>query len=620
MKKIYTFLLPIVLIFYSISSYSQVFTNTTRTSIPDASVAIYVPITVSGLPSLINSTFGLKKICINLRHTYIGDLRVELLAPTGGDSMKISDRNGGGNDITTNLCFHETAPNFIVNYPILGATDYYGVESINVVNTGRNPNGTWYLVIQDLAGADTGYVDAISLEFGASPPPTHTRIITPPPPPGAYICSETYPFLCVCPDLNDTCILLPDMTTSANAIRSAYYEEPGKLFFAIATPNIGYGPLEIHAIDTACYCDTLKVLCNTPCPLGITKLREVYQTTYQRNDSIMVKNNIPMGLMTYDSTSKIIFDKWTHNTLRLKTNDPNPLNWIILSDYSHNSNCLVNTNTCSNRIGYCVDTLFDTIINTDLPNYGFGSVTGCGMNQGIYVGNMEKKDAGYIGQQVDLPYECNGEYYIVSIVDPENRIKETNENNNWTLVKLNLTNQASTCCHADFYADTLVGMNSLTVQFSDSTIPNAHHWTWDFGDGTTDTTQFPLHVYNTPGNYTVKLYTSSNNGCTDTMVKTDFITINTISSIYSLESISQVSVYPNPFVDQLIINYTVPTSIESTIQIIDLMGKEIYHTSKYVDSQRPLVLNNTDLKLISGTYFIKISYGENSKTFKVVKL
>jgi subtilisin-like proprotein convertase family protein len=193
MKKIYTFLLPIVLIFYSISSYSQVFTNTTRTSIPDASVAIYVPITVSGLPSLINSTFGLKKICINMRHTYIGDLRVELLAPTGGDSMKISDRNGGGNDITTNLCFHETAPNFIVNYPILGATDYYGVESINVVNTGRNPNGTWYLVIQDLAGADTGYVDAISLEFGASPPPTHTRIITPPPPPGGAAAAASIP-------------------------------------------------------------------------------------------------------------------------------------------------------------------------------------------------------------------------------------------------------------------------------------------------------------------------------------------------------------------------------------------------------------------------------------------
>jgi gliding motility-associated-like protein len=38
-------------------------------------------------------------------------------------------------------------------------------------------------------------------------------------------------------------------------------------------------------------------------------------------------------------------------------------------------------------------------------------------------------------------------------------------------------------------------------------------WTWDFGDGTTDTTQNPSHVYTAPGTYNVTLSASSDIGC-----------------------------------------------------------------------------------------------------------
>jgi gliding motility-associated-like protein len=38
-------------------------------------------------------------------------------------------------------------------------------------------------------------------------------------------------------------------------------------------------------------------------------------------------------------------------------------------------------------------------------------------------------------------------------------------------------------------------------------------WLWDFGDGTTATTQNPSHTYKTAGNYTVKLIVTNSNGC-----------------------------------------------------------------------------------------------------------
>lgn len=53
-----------------------------------------------------------------------------------------------------------------------------------------------------------------------------------------------------------------------------------------------------------------------------------------------------------------------------------------------------------------------------------------------------------------------------------------------------------------------------TVSFFHDGNGSASRWNWDFGDGTTATSQSPQHVYTAPGRYTVKL-TVSNARCTD---------------------------------------------------------------------------------------------------------
>src|SRR5690606_26897641 len=52
------------------------------------------PVEVSGISSRIDESFGLAKICFNINHPKISDLKIELLAPDG-TSIWLSNRNGG---------------------------------------------------------------------------------------------------------------------------------------------------------------------------------------------------------------------------------------------------------------------------------------------------------------------------------------------------------------------------------------------------------------------------------------------------------------------------------------------------------------------------------------------
>jgi len=61
---------------------------------------------------------------------------------------------------------------------------------------------------------------------------------------------------------------------------------------------------------------------------------------------------------------------------------------------------------------------------------------------------------------------------------------------------------------ADFEANVTSGRAALAVQFTSNTT-GATAWTWYFGDGSTSTEQHPVHVYTTPGVYSVWLVAST---------------------------------------------------------------------------------------------------------------
>ena len=112
------------------------FENTADVSIPDNnSTGVYSNITVSGRSGNAPSTL---RVGVDIRHTYIGDLIVDLVAPDGS-VYNLHNRSGGGTD------------NLITTYTVNASSEA--------------ANGTWRLRVRDRARADTGYINSWSLQF-----------------------------------------------------------------------------------------------------------------------------------------------------------------------------------------------------------------------------------------------------------------------------------------------------------------------------------------------------------------------------------------------------------------------------------------------------------------------
>lgn len=95
---------------------------------------------------------------------------------------------------------------------------------------------------------------------------------------------------------------------------------------------------------------------------------------------------------------------------------------------------------------------------------------------------------------------------------------------------------------ANFTATPLNACVDEPVLFQNLTT-NALTYSWDFGDGGTSSDPNPTYPYITPGIYTVTLV-ASNNGCKDTIIKTNYITVNFPKSIfaatYSCDTLTKV--------------------------------------------------------------------------------
>ncbi|WP_436502182.1 proprotein convertase P-domain-containing protein [Actinokineospora sp. HUAS TT18] len=91
---------------------------------------------VSGVTGNAPSTL---KVGVDIKHTWRGDLVIDLVAP---DGSLYRLKNSSSND---------SADNVIATYTVNASTEV--------------ANGTWKLKVQDVARYDTGYIDAFNLTF-----------------------------------------------------------------------------------------------------------------------------------------------------------------------------------------------------------------------------------------------------------------------------------------------------------------------------------------------------------------------------------------------------------------------------------------------------------------------
>lgn len=103
----------------------------------------------------------------------------------------------------------------------------------------------------------------------------------------------------------------------------------------------------------------------------------------------------------------------------------------------------------------------------------------------------------------------------------------------WTGGTGGVANIQSVCMrrNAAFSSDLVTACEGQDITFTDESTSDliyntaeAVTWNWDFGDGTTATTQNPTHAYSTAGTYTVTLTTTDVSGCSSTVSHTVTIT------------------------------------------------------------------------------------------------
>jgi len=277
-------------------------------------------------------------------------------------------------------------------------------------------------------------------------------------------CTTTNATTCVCPGGASNCDLLPDIKISVDALQSsatAYTQtgnsasgsqgsNDGRLRLTGTTPNIGYGPLETRSINKwLCGTDTLTSDPGSLCPNGKVPKRFVNQRIYHKNGNVMSFTDVPCGTMTYHpSHGHMHVDNWGIYTLRLQNpNDPDPTHWSIVGAGTKLAFCLLDIASCDNGNGiYCRDDNNVPKNANQIPNYTIGNGNyGCSSTlQGISNGWYDSYSSSLDGMWIDIPPgTCNGNYYVVVQIDPNQNMTELNENNNVIAVPVTLSNQAA---------------------------------------------------------------------------------------------------------------------------------------------------------------------------------
>jgi len=136
---------------------------------------------------------------------------------------------------------------------------------------------------------------------------------------------------------------------------------------------------------------------------------------------------------------------------------------------------------------------------------------------------------------------------------------------------------------------------------------------WDFEDaGNTKQGENITYIFTKDGNYNVRLIVENGSGCHDTAFR--LISLTTVGT--NDVSLSTISTFPNPFNNE--ISVALSDKIKhATFHIIDINGRIV--EQKTISSSNGLFSLNTE-SLAYGTYFLRVTQGDNIVTKKIIKI
>jgi hypothetical protein len=314
----------------------------------------------------------------------------------------------------------------------------------------------------------------------------------------------------------------------------------------------------------------------------------------------------------HPSHGHIHVDNWADFSLRQSNGNPDATTWPILGTGTKMSFCLINLGDCTSNLGYCKDSQGNNITMADVPNAPFGMVSGCGTDQGIFTGHLDIYSQGMSGMSIDVGNICNGDYYIVSITDPNNNFLEQDETNNWVAVPITLTDQLPATTGS--FTSNVLGTNGIFA----GTISDGAIFSWNFGDGSQPDTTNLLTMHQFPGNGIYEVNFTVSSACT-TFVVTQSIQVLTTNTIEQAAT-SNFSTAPNPFSNSTFIYYSLLKNSTISLEIYNSVGQKIttLANGSYGTGNYKFEFNPFDLNLNSGIYFLRFNSDDKTETLKLI--
>lgn len=182
---------------------------------------------------------------------------------------------------------------------------------------------------------------------------------------------------------------------------------------------------------------------------------------------------------------------------------------------------------------------------------------------------------------------------------------------------------------ANFLMSTVVNIGEA-VHFVQVAYDDPTTFSWDFGDGSTSTTESPINRYFTAGDYHVTLYVS-NGVCDDQITKV--ITVQDPSdnnrvvdnnspsdskpgSLAQLLTFETVRTYPNPTEAFTTLDFTLSNEGRVEWTLINMNGVQLQSKTIIAKEAQQLIDMST---YPTGVYFLHVMAGQSFKTLKVIK-
>lgn len=154
----------------------------------------------------------------------------------------------------------------------------------------------------------------------------------------------------------------------------------------------------------------------------------------------------------------------------------------------------------------------------------------------------------------------------------------------------------------------VVGNFGVTATNADVTFPSAGTW-YDYLQNTTYTaTGSSQNIVLQPGEYHVYVNRNVNNVAT-----------TPVRDVVNNGTLLEAAVYPNPVRGAFALSVNLPQSGTTQVELISVSGQSVavLHNGFKPKGQQLLTFNRQDLRLASGTYFVKVSHRGSQKIIQV---